>query len=555
MELLGKEINGLHEAAYLLAIFAFMSQILGLVRDRLFASYFGPSEILDIYYASFRIPDFLFVVVIALVSTSVLIPLIVRHIDANKEEMSRLTDSMFSVLILFSIALSLLIFFGAEWILGKIVPDLVSGTYGKELVVMTQILLFQPIFLSISSLFSSIVQSYKKFAIYALTPIFYNLGIILGIVVLYPMFGIYGLTYGVVLGAIMHLAIQIPFAYSKGALPKFTLNIDWQRVKEVFLLSVPRTIALASGQIVQIIFVSLAATMAIGSISIFNLSYNLQAVPLAIIGVSYSLAAFPTLSKHFSNGDSKKFIDYISKAAKHIIFWSIPVMVLFVVLRAQIVRTILGGGEFSWNDTSLVAAALAVFAVSVVAQSLIVLFVRGYYASGETKKPFIISVISTTITIVLAYVFISLFKTNIDFRLFIENLLRVENIPGTVVLMLPLAYTLGQIIQAIILWSSFDRSFESFSNRLWKTVFHSVSGSIVMGVVAFACLKLFDDFLDINTFWGIFGQGFFAGIIGIFSGIIILVLLNNPEVKVVWKTLHKKIWKTKLIAAESEDIA
>lgn len=552
--LLGREIKGLHEAAYLLALFAFMSQILGLVRDRLFASYFGPSEILDVYYASFRIPDFLFVVMIALVSTSVLIPFIIKLIDTKKSELQSFLNSIYSALIIFSIIFALVIFFGAEWLLKIFVPDLLQGNYGHELIVMTQILLLQPIVLALSGLFSSIVQSYKKFVIYALTPIVYNIGIISGVIVFYPSMGMYGLTYGVVLGAVLHLCIQIPFALKKRTMPQFTFHINWKHVKDVFLLSIPRTVALLSGQLVQLVFVSIAATIAVGSISIFNLSYNLQAVPLAIIGVSYSMAAFPTLSHYFAKGDREKFLGYISKAARHIIFWSIPVMILFIVLRAQIVRTILGSGEFSWNDTSLVAAALAVFAVSVVAQSLIVLFVRGYYASGETKKPFLIAFISTIITIILAYVLIDIFQTNLEFKMLVERMLRVEFIPGTVVLMLPLAYAIGQIIQATVLWIVFDRTFDRFSDSLWKVAFHSLGSSLIMGFVAFVSLQFLDDIFDINTFWGIFGQGLIAGLLGIGVGVLVLVGLNNEEIQTVWQTLHKKIWKTKLVAAQSEDL-
>lgn len=553
--LLGKEIKGLHEAAYLLGLFALLSQILGLFRDRLFASYFGPSEILDVYYASFRIPDFLFVIVIALVSSSVLIPFIVKFIDLKDEsKIQDFLNSIFSALIIFSLSLSILVFIGAEWILKMLVPDILAGNYGTELIIMTKVLLLQPVLLAISGLFGSIVQSYRKFVIYALSPIVYNFGIIMGIIFLYPRFGVLGLSFGVVIGAVLHFIIQIPFVKKKGNVPIFTTKIDWKSVRDVFFLSIPRTIALTSSQVVQLIFVAIASTMAVGSISIFNLAYNLQAVPLAIIGVSYSLAAFPTLAHYFLNGETENFLSCISRAARHIIFWSIPIMIMFIVLRAQIVRTILGGGEFSWNDTSLVAASLAVFAVSVVAQSLIVLFVRSYYACGETRKPFMIATVSTTITIVLAFIFTALFTSDSAFKGFIESLLRVKGIPGTVVLMLPLSYAIGQLAHLFLLWISFDRTFKKFSDNLWKIIFHSFGSSLIMGYVTFLGLNILDDVFDINTFWGIFSQGFFAGAVGICAGSMVLIFLGNEEFKVVVKTFHSKIWKAKLVVAEADDL-
>src|SRR3972149_427019 len=110
----------------------------------------------------------------------------------------------------------------------------------------------------------------------------------------------------------------------------------------------------------------------------------MQSVPLAIVGVSYSTALFPTISRLFSEGNRQKFVSEMIIAARHIVFWSIPITVLFIILRAQIVRTILGAGEFSWSNTRLAAAALAIFSISVLAQSLSLLFVRAYYASGRT---------------------------------------------------------------------------------------------------------------------------------------------------------------------------
>jgi putative peptidoglycan lipid II flippase len=210
---------------------------------------------------------------------------------------------------------------------------------------------------------------HKRFLIYALSPIVYNIGIIIGILFLYPLFGFIGLVFGVVIGAFLHLTIQIPFIFNKGIFPHVRFNIDWGAIRKVIFVSLPRTLTLSSNQLASFFLVSLASLMSGGSISIFNLASNLQSVPMTIIGMSYSSAVFPTLSKFFVEKKRDEFLKQMVDSARHIVFWSMPVMILFIVLRAQIVRTIYGAGSFDWADTRLTAAALAVFVVSIIGLS------------------------------------------------------------------------------------------------------------------------------------------------------------------------------------------
>lgn len=550
IDLFGREINGLHEAAYLLALFAFLSQILGLVRDRLLASYFGAGELLDVYYAAFRIPDLIFTIVVALVSVAVLIPFLVKIVDGDKEDRTRFVNSVFTGLIYLAGGLSIITFILAPMLLKLLFPEISSGELSGELIAVTRIMLLQPILLSASGFFSSFVQVYKKFFVYALSPILYNVGIIIGITMLYPTYGIKGLAWGVVLGSLLHLLVQIPTVIRKGIVPKITLKPDFKIIRDVLKLSVPRTIAVTGNQIAMIALVSLAGLMVTGSISIFTFAFNLQSVPMAIIGVSYSLAAFPTLSRLFANGEQDAFIAHVVRAARHIIFWSIPITVLFIVLRAQIVRTILGSGEFSWNDTKLVAAALALFSVSVVAQSLILLFVRAYYSAGETAKPLRFALISVAVTIISGFGLFELYQNSPAFVTGLETALRVSGNSGSVVLVLPLAFSLGQILYAIMLWTSFDKKFKCFSDILWHSIFHTVSSSVVIGFVSYIMLQLLDDVFNLNTLVGVFSQGFIAGITGILAGGLTLILMGNEEIKTVSKTLHSKIFKAKIVVID-----
>jgi len=551
---LGREIKGLHEAAYVLALFAFLSQILGLVRDRLLASVFGAGELLDVYYAAFRIPDFIFTISIALVSSSVLVPFLVRIFEHEPEKQEEFGNSIFTSVLFLSTLLSVSVLIFTRPMLEGLFPEMLLGEHGDTLVLITRIMLLQPLLLSLSGFFASYVQVFQKFFIYALSPLFYNLGIIIGIAFLYPRMGLPGLAWGVVLGAALHMFSQSIPVRSHNVLPKIILRPNWRMIKEVFELSLPRTIAVAGSQIASLVLVSLAGLMTAGSISIFTLAFNLQSVPMAIIGVSYSMAAFPTLARLFAKGETDAFLGHVVRAARHIIFWSVPVTVLFVVLRAQIVRTILGSGSFGWSETRLVAAALALFAISVVAQSLILLFVRGYYAMGETSRPVRFAIISVLLTVGSAFGLYQLYQSSPYFVAVLEELLRVSGQTGTMVLILPLAFSIGQISYAFMLWVSFDRRFNCFSDTLWKSIFHSTSASIVMGFVAYSMLQVLDDMFDINTLLGIFSQGALAGITGIIAGILLLVLMQNEEVTTVGRTLHSKFWKKAQLIVVEEDL-
>ena len=555
--LIHKEINGLHEAAYLLGAFALLSQILALFRDRLLAHFFGAGAVLDTYYAAFRLPDIIFVAIASIVSVYVLIPFLAEKSSISKLKEKEFINTIFSAFFLIIITVSVVALIFTPWLMKLFFPGLVDTAQFADLILLTRVLLLQPIFLGISNLFASITQIHRKFVLYALSPVLYNVGIIIGIVFFYPSFGFMGLGLGVVLGAVLHLAIQIPFIVKNKFLPKITLSIVGTRfndVKKVIFLSLPRTLALSAHQISLLFLISFASLMASGSIAVFNLSFNLQSVPLTIIGVSYSVAAFPTLAKMFSNGQKKDFLEQVLTASKHIIFWSFPAIVLFIILRAQIVRVILGSGEFDWADTRLTAAALALFAVSIAAQGLVLLFVRGYYAAGNTKKPLILNLISAGLVILFAFGLGKLFAGSPTFQYFIESILRVEGIEGTSVLMLPLGYSIALILNAIAFWVMFQKDFKSFSRSLSKTFFQSLSASIIMGFVSYEFLNVFDDLFDIDTFWGIFSQGLFAGIVGIATGVMMLVLLGNKEIGEVWKSLHSKFWRADTVIAEQEEL-
>ena len=546
--MLNREFNSISQAALLLGFFAFLSQILGLFRDRGLASILGPSSTLDIYYAAFRIPDLLYVTIASFFAITALLPfLTARSKDGDEVKAREFFNSVFSIFMIGLIGVSIILLILMPYIAPLIVPGF-SGEELKDLILISRIMLLSPIFMGISNLFGSVTQMYRRFFVYALSPIFYNIGILVGVFILYPAFGISGLAFGVILGAFLHALIQLPVIIRHRFVPKFTIKFRWSEIRPLIALSLPRTIGLATTNISIIAIVAMASLIGEGSISVFQFSYNLQNVPLILIGLSYSVAAFPTLSRLFNENNIKLFIEEIKNAGRQIIFWSLPVVFLFIVLRAQIVRVVLGTGNFDWSDTRLVAASLALFSISVLAQSLLLLLVRGYYAAGRTWRPLLINVATTGVTIIMAFLLLWAFDHFIYFRYFIESLLRVDDLSSTSVLMLPLAFSTGLIVNFIWLWFAFRKDFPLIQKSgLARTFFQSLGGSFIMASVAYKSLQFFDNIFDINTFFGIFLQGFLSGILGIIAGIIVLRLMKNKELSDVSKALRSKFWKTPVI--------
>lgn len=546
------EVSGVHQAAYLLGAFSLLSQILALFRDRMLAGAFGAGHSLDIYYAAFRVPDFIFSAIASLVSISVLIPFFSDIFQKEKSDARELMSSIFTAFMFVILLISGLAYIFMPKLIPFILPGLNDPASQAQLIILSRILLLQPICLGISNLLGVITQISKRFFIYALSPILYNIFIIFGIVVLVPIYGLKGIVIGVVLGGIAHFAIQIPFVAKQGLIPRLSFKIKPALLKQIIFQSVPRTLTLSASSLELIFITSFASLITVGSISIFNFSLNLQSVPFAIIGVSYALAAFPTLSACFSRGEKDKFLEHVMVAVRHIIFWSIPIAAFFIVLRAQIVRTVLGSGQFNWDNTRLTAACVALFTVSLVAQGLELLFIRAYYAAGKTLKPLLINLISSVLTIGLPFVLLQMFWHIPVFRFFIESLFKVENIPGSAVLMLPLGFTLGTIVNAVIFWIMFEKDFGSLNRNVMRTLMVSIQSAVIGSFVSYICLNLFSNVFNLTTAAGVFFQGLTAGLTGIFAIILILKLLRSEELEEIIKTAHKKIFKRVLIVSDPD---
>ena len=544
-----QEVRGLHQAAYILALFAFGSQILAIVRDRLLAHTFGAGSELDLYYAAFRVPDLLFVLFASVLSIYVLLPFVNKYTeDEGVESGSSVLSQVFTIFLFFYTLFALVLAILAPYYVGVIFPGFESGS--DSLVLMMRILLLQPFLLGLSSLCGVVTQMNHRFVLYAISPLLYNIGIIFGIAVLYPLFGLIGLVYGVVLGALGHLFVQLPFVFKSQYAFRLQFKIDFSLIAKVLAVSIPRALTLSVNQIVLLILVGMASVMAAGSVSVFQFAFNLQSVPLAIIGMSYSVAAFPTLSYLYAKKDQAGFNLQLLTAMRHIIFWSLPIISLIIVLRAQIVRVLLGSGEFDWSDTRLTAAMLAVFVISLFAQAILLLLIRAFYAGGRTLLPLVVAIFSAIISVSLATIFQNIYLSSETFQTALNNLFRLSNVPGSEVLVLALAFVVGQGLQLLVLMIISSKSFSISYRPLFRLSLQAFAAALAGGVSSYITLAFVVSGINQETFIGISLQGISAGIIGVVAIILTYLFCNSSELDEIYKSFQSKIFKTDVVAPQ-----
>jgi len=536
-------------AAFVLAVSGIVSKILGLVRDRLLAGYFGAGEISDMYFAAFRIPDFVFGIFIMGGITAAFLPIFSEFFEKqnsednkdmwSKEVLTFVNNVLNSFLLLLIVVSGLLALF-TPLLIHAIIPGF-SPENKATTVLLTRIMFLSPVLFGISSILSGVLHYFNRFLVYSLAPILYNLGIIVGIVFFFPAFGIVGLAYGVILGALLHVLIQIPAARSAGWHYRLLLSFTSPGVKKIFRLMIPRTIGAAAFHINLIVITAIASSLAIGSISVFNYSYSLQYFPIGIIGVSFAISAFPVFSRSFANGRKKEFFSHFSSSLRQILFFTIPITVLMFLLRAQIVRLVLGTGEFGWLATRLTAASLGIFCIGIVAHSVIPLLARAFFSFQDTKTPVAIGLIAMAVNVIFAFMFTFLLKFSNVFSDFFASFLNLQDLKGIAVIGLPLALSLAGVVQAVLLLVFLYKKIGDFELKVIVDSLKKIlAAAFLMAAATYATLYALAPHLNMQTFVGVLTQTILASGVGTLVYLCMVWLFRSPEIRHIWVSFLKQ---------------
>ena len=528
-----KLINGktgsITTAAFILGAASLASKTLGLLRENILAREFGAGREMDIYLAAFRIPDFIFNIVVIGALSAGFIPVFTKLISEKKEQRAfRTANAVLNLLFVILIFLCVLAIIFAPSLINLLTPGFDSAK--KEATVeLTRIMFLSPIFLLLSSVIGGILQSYQRFFIYSLSPILYNLGIIAGALYFTELWGLKGLAWGVVLGSFLHFVVQIPVVRKLGFSYQWIIDLKDSGVRKIIKMMIPRTLTLFIVQFNLVIITIIASTLDEGSLAVFNFANNLQSFPLGLFAISFAIASFPVLSALSGEEKRNEFAKNLNIITKQILFFIIPASVLLIILRAQIVRVILGWGKFDWQDTILTLNALQIFALSLFAQALIPLFSRAFWALHNAKTPFLTALISAVINLILAITLSEQFG--------------ISGLVG--------AFSISAIINALLLYYFINKKLDFACHRkIYKPLLKIIFASVIAGLFSYATLYAIEPFLNTRTVIGIFTQGLSAGIVGIAVYCFLAWKLSIEEFMIFKNSIRRKLFKTKIKTEE-----
>jgi len=457
------------------------------------------------------------------------IPVFVKYLQKDKSQSWHLANSVLNLMALSLIVICSLLIIFTPWLIKLVAPGF-SPEKLSLTVQLTRLMFLSPFFLGLSAVFGGILQSFRRFLIYALAPIMYNLGIIFGALVLVNYFGLLGLAYGVVLGAFLHMLIQIPAAYVCGFRWQSVFDFKFAGARRIFKLMPPRILSLALSQINFWVMTVFASFLAVGSIAVYNLAHNIWSFPLGIFGISFALAAFPKFSQFAQKKQVVAFVKTFSLTLRQILFFTLPSAALFIILRAQIVRVILGTGRFDWQDTILTLQTLAYFSICLFSEALILLFLRGFFAWEDTRTPFLIGLLATGIRLSTAWF-----------------LARSLGVPG-----LALGFSLGSIVYLVLLFVALRKKLRSKASKNLdeKNIFVSgakmLAASFLAALTAYVALQFLAPLVNTATGLGLLIQGGLAGIFGILIYLFFTWLFRLDELKLFLVSLFGRLYGKKL---------
>jgi putative peptidoglycan lipid II flippase len=360
------------------------------------------------------------------------------------------------------------------------------------------------------------LNCFKRFFIYSLSPIFYNLAIIFGAAILAPKYGVIGVVYAVVAGSFLHLVIIIPSIVKLGYRYKPILSFTDENVVKIIKLMIPRSISMGAGQIMLVVYTAIASALAFGSISAFTLANNIQSVPVMVLGSAFSSAIFPTLAIKIAQKKEKEFAFYLNRALRAIGYFLIPSTFVFIILRAQIVRLLYGSGKFDWNDTKMTALALGFFSLSILAQGLIPLFSRAFYAMKNTKTPMYCSIATVIVSIIIAF-----------------PLAKYYSVAG-----LALAFTIGSYFNTFTLSYFLNKKYPGILDKnLLRSYTITFVISLAMGVAVWSSMHIASNYVDMTRFFGVLTQSIIACISGAAVFFTLSYFFDQEEMK--WAVTRK----------------
>lgn len=467
-KILNSQQNTVLSAATLIMIMIVASRILGLIRQRVLANYFAPDE-LSLFFAAFRLPDTIFEVLVFGTFSSAFIPVFTKTLSEGHKRAWAVAGRIVTIGLLVFSGLALILGIWAPQIYSIIAPGF-SDPETQKIADLARILFAAQGFFVVSYVLTGVLESLRRFLVPALAPLFYNLGIIGGTVLLTPYLGITAPAIGVVIGACAHFLIQYPLSRKLGFRFVWSLDKD-QDVKKIGKLALPRVIDLAFDQAGKTTELFLSSIISQASYTYYVLANTLQLLPVTLFGTSMAKAVLPLLSR--VDGNLKEFRRILHVAIFQAMFFTLPIAAALVILRIPIVRLTYGTKIFDWQATVQTGMVLSVYAFGILGQTLLSILARSFFALHDTVTPVKVSFAGLALLIVGDIV-----------------LVKVFNLP---VWALAASFSLSITLEAVVLIALINKRVGGIVDReFFRHIAKIFTATLTSGAVMYFIIKFFD---------------------------------------------------------------
>lgn len=516
-----KAQNTILSAAFILFVSSGLNAVLSLFKNRLLAGKFGVSDELAIFYTADRIPNLVYSILVVGALSTIFIPLFTEELKKNKERAFATASTLINSLFLFFAALCAI-----SWVFAPQIINLLGvGKFTQTQITLgaqiMRLMLLSQLLLVAGSLASSVLQSYRMFIIPAIAPLAYNVGMILGIIFLSERFGIMGPTYGTLIGAALHFAIQIPFVTKTGFSPSFKLDLENKIYKEIVKLAPPRILSVLITNGLATVNNSMAILISASSVVYLKFGMQLQSFPVTLFGASIAAASLPTLSIEAAEKDLTQFKKTFLTSFHQMMFLVLPASAALLVLRVPIVRIVYGVSNFPWEATLSTALVLGIFTFSIFPQSANYLISRAFYALKDTVTPVKISLVTVFINVVLSLFFINYLHWG--------------------VWSVALSYVVTSFMDMILLLIFLSRKTGGFLFSTVALPFCKILlATILMAITLYVPIKLLDRVIfDTARSLNLLVLTGIATVCGTGTYFIFTSLLHIPEIELFYKLLRK----------------
>jgi putative peptidoglycan lipid II flippase len=442
-----------------------LSRVLGLIRTMIFSSQFGTQPEFDAYQAAFKIPDLIYLVIAGGALGSAFIPVFAALLTKEREDDAwRLASGVLNTALVALVVVSTLIALLADPLARLIAPGFDAEQQALTADLM-RLLLIQPILLGIGGLAKATLESFDQFALPAIGANLYNLGIIGGALFLAPRLGIFGLVWGVIVGAALFLMVQLPGLWRAGMRYTPVFGLRTPEVRQIGKLLGPRLLGQSAFQINLIVITVFATLTGSGAVAANDYAFQLMVLPHGLIALSLGTVIFPQLARHYAAGDNDALRTTSLGAIRNVLFLSLPAAVLLGVLGLPIVRLLLQRNAFTAESATLTADALTSYAIGLAAFAAAEIIVRTFYATQDTFTPVMVGIGAVIINIALAWVLLPL------------------GIGG-----LALAFSIATILEALILLILLPRRIGAPAGSFFLSVAKMVIATLLFGVTLLAAL-------------------------------------------------------------------